>query len=439
MKESELMRRTIGVDEKLPIIQTLPLSFQHLTAMFGATILVPILFGVDPSIALLMNGIGTMVYSYITKGKIPMYLGSSFAFISPVLIVIEQYGDYSYAQSGFLFLGVLYLVLSCVIKAVGTRWLDIALPPPVIGAVIATIGIELGPTAAEQAGLLGGASSDVVIVAMFTLGVAVIGSLLFRGFIQVIPILIAVVAGYIFSCFMGMVDFSVIANAPWFKIPTFTAPKFDINAMLIIAPACLVVVAEHIGDLMVTGNVIGKNVIKDPGLHRSFLAEGISNIMSACVGSPPNTSYGENIGVMAITKVFSVWVIRGAAIMAIIFSVIGKISVVISTIPAAVMGGMTLFLYGVIIISGIRMLVEQQVDYAKNYNLVLGAITFLVGTCGATITIGSVSVSGMVLAAVVGMILSLIIYAFSKLGILNEEYKIKYRDEIDQSHKQEDV
>lgn len=433
------MRRTIGVDEKLPILQTLPLSFQHLTAMFGATILVPILFGVDPSIALLMNGIGTMLYSYITKGKIPMYLGSSFAFISPVLIVIEQYGDYSYAQSGFLFLGVLYLVLSCVIKAVGTRWLDIALPPPVIGAVIATIGIELGPTAAEQAGLLGGASADVIIVAMFTLGVAVIGSLLFRGFIQVIPILIAVVAGYIFSCFMGMVDFSVIANAPWFKIPTFTAPKFDINAMLIIAPACLVVVAEHIGDLMVTGNVIGKNVIKDPGLHRSFLAEGISNLMSGCVGSPPNTSYGENIGVMAITKVFSVWVIRGAAIMAIIFSVIGKISVVIRTIPTAVMGGMTLFLYGVIIISGIRMLVEQQVDYAKNYNLVLGAITFLVGTCGATITIGSVSVSGMVLAAVVGMILSLIIYAFSKLGILNEEYKIKYRDEIDQSHKQEDV
>ncbi len=431
------MRRSIGVDEKLPLLQTLPLSFQHLTAMFGATILVPILFGVDPAIALLMNGIGTILYSYITKGKIPMYLGSSFAFISPVLLVIEQYGDYSYAQSGFLFLGVMYLVLSLIIKSVGTRWLDIALPAPVVGAVIATIGIELGPVAAEQAGLLGGATADVVIVAMFTLAVAVIGSLLFRGFIQVIPILIAVVAGYIFSCFMGMVDFSVIAAAPWFKLPTFTAPKFDVNAMMIIAPACLVVVAEHIGDLMVTGNVIGKNVIKDPGLHRSFLAEGISNLMSGCVGSPPNTSYGENIGVMAITKVFSVWVIRGAAILAIIFSLIGKISIVIQTIPSAVMGGMTLYLYGVIIISGIRMLVEQQVDYAKNYNLALGAITFLVGTCGATVTIGAVSVSGMVLAAVVGMILSLIIYAFSKLGILNEEYKIKFRDEIDQSHKEE--
>ncbi len=431
------MRRIIGVDEKLPLLQTLPLSFQHLTAMFGATILVPILFGVDPAIALLMNGIGTILYSYITKGKIPMYLGSSFAFISPVLLVIQQYGDYSYAQSGFLFLGVLYLVLSFIIKSVGTRWLDIALPPPVVGAVIATIGIELGPVAAEQAGLLGGKSADVIIVAMFTLGVAVIGSLLFRGFIQVIPILIAVVAGYIFSCFMGMVDFSVIAAAPWFKLPTFTAPKFDINAMLVIAPACLVVIAEHIGDLMVTGNVIGKNVIKDPGLHRSFLAEGLSNLMSGCVGSPPNTSYGENIGVMAITKVFSVWVIRGAAILAIIFSLIGKISVVIQTIPSGVMGGMTLYLYGVIIISGIRMLVEQQVDYAKNYNLALGAITFLVGTCGASITIGSVSVSGMVLAAVVGMLLSLIIYGFSKLGILNEEYKIKFRDEIDQSHKEE--
>mgnify|MGYP004442733277 FL=1 len=199
------MRRTIGVDEKLPLLQTLPLSFQHLTAMFGATILVPILFGVDPAIALLMNGIGTILYSYITKGKIPMYLGSSFAFISPVLLVIKEYGDYSYAQSGFIFLGILYLILSRIIKSVGTRWLDIALPPPVVGAVIATIGIELGPVAAEQAGLLGGASTDVIIVAMFTLGVAILGSLLFRGFIQVIPILIAVIAGYIFSCFMGMV------------------------------------------------------------------------------------------------------------------------------------------------------------------------------------------------------------------------------------------
>lgn len=432
------MRRTVGVDEKLPLLETLPLSFQHLTAMFGATILVPILFGVDPAIALLMNGIGTILYSYITKGKIPMYLGSSFAFISPVLLVIAEYGDYSYAQTGFLFLGVLFVVLSFIIRAVGTRWLDIALPPPVIGAVIATIGIELGPVAAEQAGLVGGTSTDIIIVAMFTLGVAVVGSLLLKGFFQVIPILIAVIAGYIFACFMGMVDYSVIANAPWFKLPTFTAPTLDFNAMMIIAPACLVVVAEHIGDLMVTGNVIGENVIKDPGLHRSFLAEGISNFISGCVGSPPNTSYGENIGVMAITRVFSVWVIRGAAILAIIFSCIGKVSAVITSIPSAVMGGMTLFLYGVIIISGIRMLVEQRVDYTKNYNLVLGAITFVVGTCGASITFGSVSVSGMVLGAVVGMILSLIIYGFSKIGILNEEYKIKYRDEIDQSHKVEE-
>lgn len=433
------MRRTIGVDEKLPLLETLPLSFQHLTAMFGATILVPILFGVDPAIALFMNGIGTILYSYITKGKIPMYLGSSFAFISPVLLVIAEYGDYSYAQTGFLFLGVLFVVLSFIIRAVGTRWLDIALPPPVIGAVIATIGIELGPVAAEQAGLVGSAAgnSEVLLVSMFTLGVAVIGSLVFKGFIQVIPILIAVVAGYIFACFRGMVDFSVIANAPWFKLPTFTAPTLDFNAMMIIAPACLVVVAEHIGDLMVTGNVIGKNVIKDPGLHRSFLAEGISNFISGCVGSPPNTSYGENIGVMAITRVFSVWVIRGAAILAIIFSCVGKVSAVITTIPTAVMGGMTLFLYGVIIISGIRMLVEQQVDYTKNYNLVLGAITFVVGTCGASIQFGSASVSGMVLGAVVGMTLSLIIYGLSKLGILNEEYKIKYRDEIDQSYKEE--
>ncbi len=428
-----MARRIVGIHERLPILESLPLSFQHLTAMFGATILVPILLGVDPAIALLMNGIGTLIYSWITRGGIPAYLGSSFAFIAPAMLVISTYGGFNHAQSGFIFFGLFFVVVSFVVKFWGIRWIDIVMPPAVMGAVVAIIGLELAPVAAQQAGLAPwpsavgqvvapfAVSPNVLLVSMFTLCVGIIGTVMFRGFMQVIPILIAVIAGYFLALVMGMVDTEVIRNASWFALPKFHAPVYDLNAIIIIAPACIVVLAEHISHLIVTGKITGSDLMENPGLHRSLLGDGISNILSGFTGSPPNTTYGENIGVMAITRVYSVWVIRGAAILAIAFSVIGKVSAAISTIPAPVMGGITMLLYGVIAVQGFRMFVEQKVDFSKNRNMVLGAITFVVGVSGASISIGTVQLKGMAFAAIVGVMLSLIFWGMGKAGWMNKE------------------
>ena len=428
-----MARRIIGIHEKLPLLESLPLSFQHLTAMFGATILVPILLGVDPAIALLMNGIGTLIYTWVTKGGIPAYLGSSFAFIAPAMLVISTYGGFTHAQSGFIFFGLFFILISFVVKFWGIKWIDIVMPPAVMGAVVAIIGLELAPVAAQQAGLapwpanVGQVvqpfvmSSNVVFVSMFTLIVGIAGSVLFKGFMQVIPILFAVVAGYLLALGMGMVDTAVIGNAAWFAFPKFQTPVFDINAIVIIAPACIVVLAEHISHLIVTGKITETDLMKDPGLHKSLLGDGISNVLSGFAGSPPNTTYGENIGVMAITRVYSVWIIRGAALLAIAFSLIGKVSAAISTIPSAVMGGITMLLYGVIAVQGFRMFVEQKVDFSKNSNMVLGAITFVVGVSGASIQIGSVQLKGMAFAAIIGVVLSLIFWILGKLNIMGKE------------------
>ena len=428
-----MARRIIGIHEKLPLVESLPLSFQHLTAMFGATILVPILLGVDPAIALLMNGIGTLIYTWVTKGGIPAYLGSSFAFIAPAMLVISTYGGFTHAQSGFIFFGLFFILISFVVKFWGIKWIDIVMPPAVMGAVVAIIGLELAPVAAQQAGLapwpanVGQVvqpfvmSSNVVFVSMFTLIVGIAGSVLFKGFMQVIPILFAVVAGYLLALGMGMVDTAVIGNAAWFALPKFQTPVFDINAIVIIAPACIVVLAEHISHLIVTGKITETDLMKDPGLHKSLLGDGISNVLSGFAGSPPNTTYGENIGVMAITRVYSVWIIRGAALLAIAFSLIGKVSAAISTIPSAVMGGITMLLYGVIAVQGFRMFVEQKVDFSKNSNMVLGAITFVVGVSGASIQIGSVQLKGMAFAAIIGVVLSLIFWILGKLNIMGKE------------------
>jgi len=414
-------RRTIEIEEKLPILETIPLSLQHLMAMFGATVLVPLLFKINPAIALLMNGIGTLIYSFVTKGGIPAYLGSSFAFIAPTLLIISKAG-YNHAQSGFIFFGLFFIVVSFIIRYVGTKWIDIVMPPPVMGAVVAVIGLELAPVAAQMAGLVADKMDpNVIMVSMFTLLVGVIGSVVFRGFLQVIPVLTAVICGYIFALFKGMVDFTPVAQAPWFKLPDFHAPVFDLNAVAIIAPAALVVLAEHIGHLIVTGNIVNRDLVKEPGLHLSLLGDGISNFISGFTGSPPNTTYGENIGVMAITRVYSVWVIRGAAIIAIIMSSVGKFAAAIQTIPTPVMGGISLLLFGVIAAAGIRMLVEQMVDYSKNYNMVLSAIVFTIGVSGAKLVIGTVELKGMALAAVVGIIFSLIVYLLNSVGLLNEE------------------
>lgn len=423
------MKRIVGIDEKLPFLETLPLSLQHLTAMFGATVLVPFLLGVDPSIALLMNGIGTLVYLFITKGGIPAYLGSSFAFIAPVVLINKSYGGFSHAQAGFIFFGLFFVLVSFIIKYFGIKWIDVVMPPAVMGAVVAIIGLELAPNAAASAGLTAPtADTKTIIVSMVTLGVGIFGTVLFRKFLQIIPILIAVVVGYILAFAMGMVNTKIITDAHWFALPHFSAPKYDLSAILIIAPACIVVLAEHISHLIVTSKITGKDLIKDPGLHKSLLGDGISNILSGLLGSPPNTTYGENIGVMAISGVYSVWVIRGAAIIAILLSVIGKVGGVIRAIPDPVMGGITMLLYGVIAVQGLRIFVEQKVDFSKNYNIVLGAVTFVVGVSGAHITLGQVQLKGMALAAIVGVVLSIIFYILSKLGLMNEEYLTKEQD-----------
>lgn len=427
-----MSRHTIGIHDKLPVLQTLPLSFQHLAAMFGATILVPILVGVNPAIALFMNGIGTLIYSWITKGGIPAYLGSSFAFIAPIILISTSYGGFNAAQSGFIFFGLFFILVSFIVKKWGVRWIDIAMPPAVMGAVVAIIGLELAPIAVQQAGLAPFPTAvgetvqpftmdkDVVIVSMFTLAVGVFGSVLFRGFLQVIPILIAVIAGYILALTKGMVDTELINNAGWFALPTFHSPTFSLNAVVIILPACLVVLAEHISHLIVTSKVTDEDLMKEPGLHRSLLGDGISNLLSGFAGSPPNTTYGENIGVMAITRVYSVWVIRGAAILAILFSLIGKISAAITSIPMAVMGGITILLYGVIAVQGLRILIEQKVDFSRNSNMVLGAVTFVVGISGASVKLGTVELKGMAFAAVVGVALALIFWGLKKLKWIEE-------------------
>jgi uracil permease len=421
----------IGIGEKLSFLESLPLSFQHLTAMFGATILVPILLGIDPAIALLMNGIGTLIYSWITRGGIPAYLGSSFAFIAPTLLILSTYGNFGHAQSGFIFFGLFFIAISFVVKQWGIKWIDVIMPPAVMGAVVAIIGLELAPVAAQQAGLapwptdagqvvpVFHASPNVLIVSMFTLVVGIAGSVLFKGFMQVIPILFAVLAGYLLAFFMGMVDTAAISNAAWIALPKFHLPVS--GAILIIAPACIVVLAEHISHLIVTSEITGEDLMKKPGLHLSLLGDGISNVLSGFTGSPPNTTYGENIGVMAITRVYSVWVIRGAALLAIGFSCIGKISAAISTIPTPVMGGITMLLYGVIAVQGFRMFVEQKVDFSQNRNMVLGAITFVIGVSGASINIGSVQLKGMAFAATAGVILSLIFWVLDKIGAMNKE------------------
>lgn len=412
--------KVIHVEERPPLMLNIPLSLQHLFAMFGSTVLVPFLFNVNPTTCLLMNGIGTLLYIFLTKGKIPSYLGSSFAFISPVLLIMST-SDYTHAQAGFIVFGLLFMLFSFVIHFIGTKWIDVIFPPAAMGAIISVIGLELAPVAAQMAGLTGDKiEMNNIAVSMFTLAIGIVGSVAFRGFMSIIPILFGVICGYIFAVFMGMVNFQPIIDAPWFQLPHFYAPTFDISAIMIIAPAALVVLAEHIGHLVVTGNIVERNLIKDPGLSRSLFADGLSNVISGFAGATPNTTYGENIGVMAITKVYSTWVIGGAAIMAILLSFCGKLSELIHSIPVPVMGGICILLFGVIAASGIRVLVESKVDYNKSSNLVMTSVIMIIGLSGAKLTFGAFSVQGMVLATLVAIIMSLTFKLFDYLHLLNE-------------------
>ncbi len=411
--------RIIQVEERLPLLQTFPLSLQHLFAMFGATVLVPILFKVNPATILLFNGIGTLLYLFICKGKVPAYLGSSFAFLSPVFIVLPQYG-YAAALGGFIVVGLIFSLVALSLGVIGTKWIDVVFPPAAMGAIVAVIGLELAPVAADMAGLTAKTMDyNAITVSLFTLTVTILGSILFRGFMAIIPILIGVLSGYALASFLGLVNLAPIAAAPWLALPTIYTPEFNWSAIAIIAPAALVVIAEHIGHLVVTGNIVGRDLMKAPGLHRSLLGNGLSTIFSGCFGSTPNTTYGENIGVMAITKVYSTWVIGGAAVFAIILSFVGKLAAAIQSIPVPVMGGVSLLLFGVIAASGIRMLVDSKVDYSQPRNLILTAVVLILGVSGASLNIGTVALKGMSLATVVSIIIGVSFQLFDVLGISN--------------------
>ena len=413
-------KRIIQVDEKVPVKLLIPLSIQHMFAMFGASVLVPFVFGINPAIVLFMNGLGTLLFILITKGRAPAYLGSSFAFLAPAGIVISKWG-YDYALGCFVAVGFCGCILALIIYKFGSEWINVVLPPAAMGPVVALIGLELAGTAASNAGLKDEVLLPAnIIVFLVTLLTAVIGSVVFRGFLSVIPILIAIIAGYVASLACGIVDFSEVAAAPLVALPNFQTPKFNMQAIAIVLPVLLVITSEHIGHQIVTSKIVGRDLLKDPGLHRSLFGDNFSTMLSGFIGSVPTTTYGENIGVMAMTKVYSVYVIGGAAVLSIICSFIGKMTTLISTIPGPVIGGISFLLYGMIGASGIRILVDAQVDYGKSRNQAMTAVVFVTGLSGISIQLGSIQLTGMVLACVVGMIMGLAFYILDKLKLTND-------------------
>ncbi len=431
------MSKLINVEEKMPIIKTLPLSFQHLFAMVGSTILVPILTKMNPSIALLCSGIGTLLYIVCTKAKLPAYIGSSFAFIAPIIAVTTKYNaidktgvaSIGAVSGGVISAGIVYLIVALLIGIFGVGWLNKALSPIVVGSVVIVIGLGLASTAINWAGLnasytdpslLNVARWAWILVAMITLLVGIIGSMYFKGFLGVIPILIAMLAGYVAALVLGVVPKSIlhqIVTTSFFKLPDIAIgkvmPKFNLDIILLMAPVSFVTLAEHIGHVYVTGNVVGRDFTKDPGLHRSILGDGVATITAGLLGGPPNTTYGENIGVMAITKVYSVWVIGWAAIIAIVLSVIGPVSVFIENIPLPVIGGVSILLFGIIASSGFRIFVDDKIDFGKKRNLIIASVIIVLGVGGATLNVpiagNTIPISGVALATLVGVILNLIL------------------------------
>jgi len=423
------MKNYIDVEEKVSITKTIPLSFQHLFAMVGATILVPILTGMSPSIALFCSGCGTLLYILCTKAKLPAYIGSSFAFIAPMMVASANYGP-SAMLSGVIAAGMVYVVVAIIIKFCGIGWLNKALPPVVVGSIVIVIGLALATVAINWAGLNTAYTTSAmdsvprwawITVSMVTLGVGVIGSMYFKGFLGVIPILIAMISGYIAALILGVIPheaINAITSAKLFRLPPFVSPKFNINAIMLMAPVSFVTLAEHIGHVYVTNNVVGRDFTKNPGLHRSIMGDGVATIFAGFVGGPPNTTYGENIGVMAITRVYSVWVIGGAAIIAIVLSFIGPVATVIENMPTPVMGGVSILLFGIIASSGFRIFVEDKIDFGKKKNLILCSVIIVLGIGGASIDFklngADVQIAGVALATLVGIVLNLILPENSK-------------------------
>ncbi len=411
----------VDVDEKPDLLQWFFLSFQHVFAMFGATILVPMMTGFPVSVALFASGIGTLIYTVCTKRKVPVYLGSSFAYISAVILAVEAMGgDISAAQTGLILVGIIYVIVAIVIKFIGKNWIDKLLPPIVIGPMIAVIGLGLAGSAISNAGFVEGGDVAPMIVAIVTFLVAALISSQAKGFLKIVPFLIAIVVGYILSICLGIVDFSGVVSAKWFSMPEFAFPFALGNfkqyklyfgpETLAILPVAIVTISEHIGDHTVLGKICGKNFLKDPGLDRTLIGDGVATAISAFLGGPANTTYGENTGVIGLTKIGSVYVTCGAACIAIVLSFCGKVSAVISSIPSCVLGGMSILLYGVIASNGLRILIDEHVDFSKQRNLIIASAMLVIGLGGAVFPLGgSATLSGTALAAIVGVFLNLIL------------------------------
>ncbi|MBQ6029809.1 MAG: uracil permease, partial [Treponema sp.] len=413
--------------DKPPLAKWIPLSFQHVFAMFGATILVPILTGLSTSTALFTAGTGTLLYILITGAKVPAFLGSSFAFI-PALIAIGKEFGVPYAMGGAIFAGIFYAIVALIVRFAGKKWIDAALPPVVIGSVIIVIGMSLAPTAVNEAFYLNNEYSLVALsIAAVTLAIAVFATIFLKGFFNTLSILIGLVGGYLFTLIMGcffpayhLIDFSSVQEAKWFALPFlqydgaghafWQAPKFNLVAILTFVIVSISTICEHMGDTLTTSKVVGTDFYKDPGLHRTLLGDGVATAWAALWGGPPNTTYGENIGVMAITKVYSVWVIGGAAVIAVVLSFCQKFGAVIQTIPTPVLGGICTLLYGLIASSGLRTLVDAGVDYQEKRNLTISSVIMVIGIGGGALTFMvknfKFSLGGVALATVVGILLN---------------------------------
>ncbi|WML56846.1 solute carrier family 23 protein [Neobacillus sp. PS2-9] len=397
--------------------QWLTLSLQHLFAMFGATILVPYLVGLSPAIALISSGLGTLAFLLITKMQVPAYLGSSFAFIAPV-IAAKAAGGPGAAMVGTFLAGLVYGIVALVISKAGHRWIMNLLPPIVVGPVIIVIGLALSGTAVGMAmnNPTGKYSMLHFSAALVTLAATIIFSIYAKKMFSMIPILAGIIVGYIYALIIGIVDFSPVLKAHWFEKPDFIIPfvsykvKFTWDLVALMVPVAVVTLSEHIGHQLVLSKVVGHDYIKEPGLHRSILGDGTATIISALIGGPPKTTYGENIGVLAITRVYSVYVIAGAAVLAIIFGFIGKVTALISTIPTPVMGGVSILLFGIIASSGLRMLVDSKIDFGDKRNLVISSVILVLGIGGAIVKLPfNIQIQGMALAAIIGVLLNLIL------------------------------
>ena len=411
----------LDVDQNPPFAKGLLLSLQHVFAMFGATILVPLILGMPVSVALFASGLGTLIYMVATQFKVPVYLGSSFAFISAMAFAMKQMnGDVSAAQSGVVLVGLVYVVVALAVKLIGTKWIDRLLPPIVIGPMIMVIGLGLANSAVTNAGFIKDGTIQQITVAIVTFLITAFINTKAKGFLKIIPFLFGIIGGYIVAVLFGLVDFTPVLEADWIAIPQLYLP-FSTNGFFkeyhwyfgpetwAILPVAVVTIAEHIGDHTVLSQICGRQFLKTPGLHRTLIGDGVATAVSAFMGGPANTTYGENTGVVGMTRIASVSVIRNAALFAIGLSFLGKFTALISTIPNAVLGGMAILLYGVIASNGLKVLIEKQVDFREVRNLIIASSMLVLGLGGAILELGPVTLSGTALCALAGVILNLVL------------------------------